>query len=120
MNQKEFFQVFNSVAHNYKWVHDNGIIRGYVTRGKYKGREVNPVTAVARSLGKGYFTDNYNLGGTSGTYRAGIVLGITSQLSLAIIQACYSRDVVNGHATVIRGKILNFLVFSKLVSLQLR
>ena len=117
MNQREFFQVFNSVAHNYRWVQDNGIIRGYVTRGKYKGCEVNPVTAVARSLGKGYFTDNYNL---IGTYGAGIALGITSQLSLAIFQACYSRDVVNGHATVIRGKILNSLVFSKSASLQLR
>jgi hypothetical protein len=54
MTQKDFLENFTSIASKYSWSYENNLILGVVKRGKDSDLKVNPVTAVARSLGYGY------------------------------------------------------------------
>ncbi len=103
MNQREFFETFERISGAYNWYFVRNQIFGLVKRGPYKGTQVTPVTAVARSLGKGLYID---------TFRAGKAIGITSELSRAICNACLGVGV-NGHSVVVKGKILRSIVLSK-------
>lgn len=104
MNQREFFEKFDVIVDSYSW-HQNGReIVGRVRRGVNKGKLVNPVTAVARSLGKGFFE-------IRNTLYAGESIGITEGLSIAIYNACLGTSF-NGHAVVVKGKVLRSIVFS--------
>ena len=109
MNQREFFEKFDVIVDSYSW-HQNGReIVGRVRRGVNKGRLVNPVTAVARSLGKGFF-DIEQISRRNTLY-AGESIGITEGLSIAIYNACLGTSC-NGHAVVVKGKVLRSIVFS--------
>ena len=113
MSQVEFFNVFSRIAHNYKWVEENGIIKGYITRGKHNGDIVNPVTAVARSLRRGYYH-------TTQTQLAAYSLGISQKLALAILSVCSDKKAINGHSTVVKGKLLKSLLLNEQANLILR
>ena len=94
--QTEFLDTLTRVSSAYSWEYvDNGII-GVARRGQHKGKTFNPVTAVAGSLGSGYFKNTKR-----GTERAARAIGITPQLAMAV----YSGSN-RGHAQIVRGKIL--------------
>lgn len=104
MNQAEFFRTFDRSYRAYNWsIEDNRIV-GRVKRGPYKGWKVNPITAVARSLGKGFYEYNE-------LFAAAKRIGLTEKLTNAIQQACIGH-AVNGHAVVVKGKILRSVCVS--------
>jgi len=97
--QTLFLESLAQNSHRYSWKYVDNKIVGIAKRGKYRKQVFNPVTAVAESLGFGYFDNNKR-----GTQRAAKAIGITQELALAI----YSPSN-RGHAQIVRGKMLQTL-----------
>tara|TARA_R100000005_G_scaffold96071_1_gene80474 strand:- start:644 stop:979 length:336 start_codon:yes stop_codon:yes gene_type:complete len=101
MTQTAFLEALTRVVSSYSWEYNyqgnsSNKIVGVARRGKNKGKTFNPVTAVANSLGVGYFENTKR-----GTTRAARAIGITPQLAMAV----YSGSN-RGHAQIVRGKML--------------
>jgi len=96
MTQTVFLETLTRVSSAYSWEYVENKIVGVARRGQHKGKTFNPVTAVAGSLGSGYFENTKR-----GTERAARAIGITPQLAMAV----YSGSN-RGHAHIVRGKML--------------
>ena len=99
MNQTEFLNVFSQVAGSYDWSYDNNNLTAKVTRGKFRGSTVNPITAVTLTTQSQYFPNTKR-----GTLQASRSIGISPQLALAV----YSTSN-RGHAQIVRGKLLDLV-----------
>lgn len=99
MTQATFLHTLTGVSSAYSWEYVDNKIVGVARRGQHKGKTVNPVTAVAASVGRGYFENTKR-----GTERAARAIGITPQLAMAV----YSGSN-RGHAQIVRGKMLGTL-----------
>lgn len=100
MNQVRFLEVLSSVKQFYNWTYVDNTLIGEGRRGKYKGVQFNPVTAVASCLHLGYFPNT-----KAGTIRAAKAVGVTKELAGAIYSASN-----RGHAQIIRGRMLDVLL----------
>ena len=96
MTQTVFLDTLTRVSSAYSWRYVDNKIVGVARRGQHKGKTFNPVTAVAGSLGNGYFENTKR-----GTERAAKSIGITPQLAMAVHSGSN-----RGHAQIVRGKML--------------
>jgi len=99
MTQTEFISALNRVTRSYKWSYVNNTLVGVAKNGELRGCTFNPITAVARTLRVGTYSNDAN-----GTTRAGRALGLSQELVDAILSSSN-----RGHAQIVRGKMLNVL-----------
>lgn len=99
MTQTNFLAKLSQYAKSYSWNYISNKFVGVMKRGSHRGSTFNAVTAVAYSLGVGYFENTKR-----GTQRAARAIGITPQLAMAVYSASN-----RGHAQIVRGKMLDVL-----------
>jgi hypothetical protein len=103
MNNREFYSALANLPQYYDFNLDGSNITGEVRRGKVKGLEVNPVTAVANRLTGGTYGTNKRE-----TQRAARDIGLDRDFTNHIYNA--ATGVSNrGNTQVVRGKIRSAL-----------
>lgn len=99
MTQTQFINALSRVRNSYSWKYSGNTLVGVARYGNDRGKVYNPVTALARTLRVGNFTNT-----VTGTRQAASRLGLTTELVNAILSGSN-----RGHAQIVRGKMIDVL-----------
>jgi hypothetical protein len=99
MNQTSFVKAVSGLS-SYVWSRDGNRLVGKARYGYDRGRNFNPITALARTRRVGTFSSN-----AAGTRSAARSLGLTTGVTDAVLS-----DSNRGHAQIVRGRLTNALL----------
>ena len=102
MQSREFYISLAGIG-GYSWNLQDNVLKGVKSSGQNKGLEVNPVTALATSQGKGSFGT-----GKRDTLKAGKALGLSTEFINHVFNAA-NGATNRGNTQVVRGKIRSAL-----------
>lgn len=103
MNFSQFFEKLENVADAYHWDVDGNKVVAEIQSGRFKGRTLNPITALAHKAGWGFFRNN-----REDTEFAARLLGISRQFARNVYSATLGT-YNHGNTQVIRGRIRSAL-----------
>jgi len=103
MNSTEFLNKLYNVSHSYRWSIDNKKVNATIQSGPFRGRTLNPITALAHKSGFGFFENNREK-----TVQAASLMGISRKSARQIYSATIGNNN-HGNTQVVRGKIRSAL-----------
>jgi hypothetical protein len=103
MNNSQFFEKLENVASAYHWDVDGNKVFAEIQSGRFKGRTLNPITALAHKAGFGLFQNN-----RESTEFAARLLGISRRQARHIYSATLGTHN-RGNTQVVRGRIRSAL-----------